>query len=64
MGSSTRRTCDLCGNPMELGKRRRLLGQREVSTGKFVEAGWTVYAHAECFDALMSRLTGRPKHGR
>ena len=55
-----RRVCEICGRPMEPGARRRLLAQREKSLGKFTECGWALYAHEECFEALLE-LVGRLK---
>ena len=50
MNGHHRIVCEICGQPVELGKRKRLLGQREYRRGVFTEDGWQLYGHADCIE--------------
>ena len=50
MNGHHRTICEVCGQPVEMGKRKRLLGQRERTRGRFCEDGWQLYGHPDCID--------------
>ena len=64
MGRQLYTECHICGEPLDMGSRIRLLRQREHKRGKWTETGWALYICTDCSELLSDILeTVRRKDG-
>jgi len=56
MGRQLYTRCHVCGKPIGMGERMRMLRQRESRPGKWTETGWAYYTCRECCDAICDVL--------